>query len=297
LIGIELRPRLPHLKTELGSTERADAPGLFSIIDDVAGKVGSPRIDLLVVDESYNAWCGRFGIRRRCVLGLGLPLWAALNAEGPIALLGHELGHLVNGDPGQGLLTQPALTTFGRLASLFNPRHMQGRHGLLEWMAALFSYILFTPLYLLCRWLHFLLCTIAARDRQRAEYYADALAVQLAGTLGAVELMNRLVHAEAVLTAVRRAARTSPEPSAWRDAAQHAIASSPDGGTRLEQHSIRIEASLFATHPPAGLRRRMVKAWNPNQPQFSIAAERLDQADAEIKRPYARVARVLAQHA
>jgi heat shock protein HtpX len=99
LIGIELRPRVPRLRAELGRTERADAPALFSIIDEVAGKVGAPRIDLLVLDESYNAWCGRFGIRRRCVLGLGLPLWGALSADGRLALLGHELGHLVNGDP------------------------------------------------------------------------------------------------------------------------------------------------------------------------------------------------------
>src|SRR5579859_3932671 len=124
LLGIELRPRLPRLPKGAEMLSRSGHSRLYALVDAVGERIGAPPIDGVVVNETYNASCNRYGLRRRRILTIGMPLWAALGPDARIALLGHELGHLINADPGMSLLTQPALTTFGRLARIFHPQGM-----------------------------------------------------------------------------------------------------------------------------------------------------------------------------
>ena len=56
----------------------------------------------------------------------------SLTAGERVALLGHELGHFVNGDPRRGLLTQPALTMLASAADLFRPVRTTVGAGLVE---------------------------------------------------------------------------------------------------------------------------------------------------------------------
>ncbi|MEU4592838.1 hypothetical protein [Micromonospora aurantiaca (nom. illeg.)] len=70
--------------------------------------------------------------------------WGALNGPARVALLGHELGHFVNGDVRRGPVTQPALTMLGNAADLFRPRGGSDGGGLLvmvgEWLGHLASW-------------------------------------------------------------------------------------------------------------------------------------------------------------
>jgi Zn-dependent protease with chaperone function len=291
LTAIELRPRLPRLRRTLGLTDRAAAPELFAIIDEIGRAVRAPRIELIVVDDSFNAWCGRYGLRRRPILGLGLPLWGALSDQARVALVGHELGHLVNGDPEQALLTQPALLTFARLADLFNPR------GLISTGTSspvvLMGRVLLWPVHELFAWTNLLVCIVAARDHRRAECYADALAVDLGGTQGATELMGCLLFARSVTTATRRQALSSTSPIDWQLAAQRAVESHRLSQRFTEQHSLRIQASLVGSHPPAGLRTRMMRRWPVAPARIEICSLRFARSDAELAAEYQRTARTL----
>ncbi|MBX6358080.1 MAG: M48 family metallopeptidase, partial [Micromonosporaceae bacterium] len=116
-----LRPRFGRLDRSARVLSRTEAPELFRLVDSVAAAVKAPAPDVVAVDESFSAYAAAVGIRRRRVLCLGLPLWGALHAQERVALLGHELGHFVNGDVRRGLLTQPAFTMLGSAADVVRP--------------------------------------------------------------------------------------------------------------------------------------------------------------------------------
>jgi heat shock protein HtpX len=126
LIGaaVLLRPRFGRLRREAWTVDRAAAPALFELIDSVAAASGTPGPQVVVLARALNAFTATVGLRRRRLLGLGLPLWAALSPQERVALLGHELGHFVNGDLRRGLLTQPAYEVLGRLANLLRPHRV-----------------------------------------------------------------------------------------------------------------------------------------------------------------------------
>lgn len=288
LVGIELRPRVPRIRRTFGALTRAEAPATFAVIERVANWLGAEVPSVLYVDESFNAACARSGLRRHPVLILGLPLWAGLSPDARVALLGHELAHLVNNDPRNALLTQPALTTFGRLADLLDPRGM-GRG-----LAGLFGRLLLQPVAWVCWRIHLLLCTLAASDSRRAEYLADDLALRMGGTAGTTELLHTLVAADAVRTAVRRAAASGAEIADWFPAATEARLQAIGTLRIREQHSIRLDASTLASHPPSGLRSRVIAARADQPPALSIEPQLWLDSDAELQPHYQRARRAMA---
>ena len=114
-LGWALLPRRGRVPK--GALGRADAPASFALIDRIGDAIGAPRVDYLVPSPEINAYAmdvRRLGRPRVRVLGLGLPLWQAIDDAGRVALIGHELGHFVNGDPGRAALPALALDTLGR---------------------------------------------------------------------------------------------------------------------------------------------------------------------------------------
>jgi Zn-dependent protease with chaperone function len=299
LIGLELRPRWPSWKIELGVISRSEVPEMFGLVDAVADKLGAPRIVTIAVDEHWNASCGRRGLRREPALVIGLPLWAALSPAGRLALLGHELGHLINGDPARGVLTEPALNTFARIAAVFDPRSLvrafSSQLALFGWLGGMLTSVVFTPIWWAARWTQVGLRMVVSRDHQRSEIYADAVAVRLAGTAGAAELFDALLLSEQVHTAVARSARRGDPVDQWGlDAAKARQVT--DARHRVEeQASLREEASLFASHPPSGLRRRLIDAWPETDTDAIelINSDRWQKIDARLASQYRRVQRVL----
>ena len=280
LIALELRPRLMPWPIERGFLSRAESPEFFALLDDIADRLHAPRLTTVAVDEYWNASCGRRGWHREPTLVIGMPLWAALSPQGRVALLGHEIGHLVNSDPVRGLLTEPALATFGRLSNLFDPRGLVRIPGLSDlddlyqfgrgggprliafaWLGSLLSTIVFTPIWWTTRWIQTGLTITAARDHQRAELHADAIALALAGSDGVAELLDCLLFSDRIQTAVARSARRGDSPELWYQAAVAERAAAQPARRVSEQNSIRVQASMFAKHPPQGLRCRLIELW------------------------------------
>src|SRR5207244_8660082 len=75
----------------------------------------------VVVDETVNAYWQVSGLRRRRVLGLGVPLLAILEPQERVALVAHELAHARNGDVGRTLVVSSALRTLEEIYLTLTP--------------------------------------------------------------------------------------------------------------------------------------------------------------------------------
>ena len=138
------------------------APSPYELADGVAGSLGVRPVWRIVLDARFDASIAEIGFRRRRVLFLGRPLWDMLDPSERIALLGHEFGHVVNGDALRGGC--PLRKLYRRLpARLSRP---------------LLGLILVQE-------------RVFARACQRAEYRADQVAVRVAGPAPVLSLLEK----------------------------------------------------------------------------------------------------------
>jgi Zn-dependent protease with chaperone function len=293
-LAIALRPRFGRLDPLLEVLSRDRAPTLFRLIDEVATAVGTRSPDVIAIDAGFNAYATSVGLRRRRVLCLGLPLWGALAPQERVALLGHELGHFVNGDIRRGLLTQPAFTTLGSAADLFRPVDTFSGPGAVGVVGEMLAKAMQWMLSRLLFGAHLLLVMVGLRDAQRAEYLADELAARAAGSAAVASLLDAFLATDVIEMVVRREARAGRGAARWRQAADEARAAVADRLPLLRQLSIRDDVSLFATHPPAGLRTRMAEKREWRSPTVALTESRTEQIDAELAKDYERVRRTIA---
>lgn len=302
MVAWVLRPRLGSAGETWAQLTRADAPVLFALLDRIAAAANAPLPDRVELNADFNAMAGIHGLRRRRTLVIGLPLFGVLPPAQRVALLGHEFGHFVNGDPARAALTMPALNTPLIVADLVRP----------EWWAedenplVKIVFLLMRPFQLLLQRLFLLIGAgvraVAARDHQRAEYCADALAVRLAGTSAVTALMTDLAAAEQLLGTIaaaergtqsnqENARRNHPGAARWRAAAD-AWRATLDRDEVLEKSV--SDTSLWRDHPPAGLRARIAESWPYADPSLVLSEADSAKIDAELHRYYARAGRDLA---
>jgi heat shock protein HtpX len=296
-LAVGLRPRLDRLGTHLRDADRLDrdtAPELFALIDRVSAAVGAPRPHVVLLSDDFNAYTSSVGLRRRRILSIGAPLWGALGPPERVALLGHEMGHFVNGDVRRLLLNQVAETTLNRLSYLMAPAGGHGGDGFLAAVATLIASAVQWVMSQLIFVVHLVLVGVAQRDSQRAEYLADELAASAAGTAAAVTLFDDFLIMESIRTVVCREARAGHGAADWRIAAAVARRNQAPSIPTLRQLSRRDRVSVFATHPPSGLRAAMLER-RPARP----AAVVLDEAasariDDELTHGYEQARQELA---
>ncbi|MFC0526748.1 M48 family metallopeptidase [Phytohabitans kaempferiae] len=288
-LAYALRPRFGRLDSSAEVLDRERAPALFRLVGEVAAAVGAPVPDVVAVDGAFGAYATAVGLRRTRVLCIGLPLWAVLSPQERVALVAHELGHFVSGDVRRGLLTQPALTMLGAAADLVRPvkSSMVETSGLgvllAEVVQRMLARLLFTA--------HVVLVGLGQRDAQRAEYLADEMSAKVAGSTAAASLADVLLVVDAVEMVVRRDARAGRGPAEWRGSADEARASAAASLPALRQLSVRDDASLFASHPPSGLRWRMIRERPQHAPTVALTEARLEPIESELARHYERIAR------
>jgi len=99
----------------------ADAPSLFSLVENVRNHLGAPAIDTIRIETSLNAAAAQrrpasvFGQWKNELI-LGLPLIAALPEEELMSVIAHEIGHFAGEHGRNRLHAQRALETFARVA-------------------------------------------------------------------------------------------------------------------------------------------------------------------------------------
>jgi heat shock protein HtpX len=259
---------------------REQASELHALVEEVATALGTRAPDLVCIDHEFNASFGVRGLRRRSVLTLGLPMWAVLDPQERVALLGHELGHGRNGDVSRGLVVGTAIDALYEIVMLGEPdvftyvapgtRHKASQASLR---------LLLLPVRLLL----YLQVQLLLRDRQRAEYLADHLGAVAGGTAGGLGLQEMLLIDSVLDDEVRRAVTTGLGAggviTSWRET----LLRVPERERERRRRVARLEtARLAATHPPTALRIRVLESRQAQEPRVVLDAERSAAIDAEL---------------
>ena len=279
LLALVIRPRLPRLSRDAWVVERTTAPRLFGLLDRIAAASRAPAPQTVILYASSNAFVATLGLRRR-LLAIGLPLWAVLPPQQRIALLGHELGHLVNHDTRRGRIVGLAITTLEELLGFLG-----GIARKTAWIATPIVSVPGVPLGLA----YALLQLIGERDGQRAEYLADEIAATVAGTEAVVGLFDAFLTLDDVHRVMRMSHGDGGSPASWRATAERVETVTRDRMRLLRQRSVRDGASLLASHPPTGLRIGRTEKRPHCAPAVVLTADEAAQIDAELSEWYRRL--------
>jgi Zn-dependent protease with chaperone function len=281
LLVILLRPRLGRAPRRKASVARSAAPQLWRLVDRVCAALDARAPDRIVLDLGYNASVARTGVRGTITLRLGGRLWVAAEPEQRVALLAHEFGHLVNRDPARMLFVQPVLQTFGRLAAL------AGAHNTLRgiWRANLSRLSVIGALVESVQWVvgrvfaavHLGLRALVLPEHLRAEYLADVLAAETAGTSAAVGLLDRVRLSSEIQNFLFHAA-TDRRPEQWGPGVYALVAMRTRPGIASDADRL----TLWATHPPAVRRTELLTALPWREPAIVVDADDAAALDREL---------------
>jgi Zn-dependent protease with chaperone function len=169
-----------------------------------------------------------------------------------------------------------------------------GSKGLFESVAETCATVAMMPFHWLFTRLDRRLRAVTSHGRQRAEYYADALAVQVAGSAATIEYCEALLLHDEVYSTARRWLRVGADPETVRIEAADRITDHATEMRLREQHSMRTESSPFASHPPIGRRLRVLRSRSTSVGRLSPDTLDFTAADAQLQPDFRRVARALA---
>ena len=119
------------------------------------------------------------------------------------------------------------------------------------------------------------------------------LAANAAGSVAAAELTDVLGLSDRVLMLIKRDARAGAPVSTWRKSAAGALVKARPQLALWRQLSIRRQVSLFASHPPSGLRARLIETHNERSASVTLDEATNESIDSELAAHAARAARDL----
>ncbi|MBE1605695.1 M48 family metallopeptidase [Actinopolymorpha pittospori] len=289
-LAVQMRPRFPKLPAGSRVLRRAEAPTLYGLLDRVSNALGGRPLDAIVVDQHFNASAGWVGLRQRRVLTLGLPLWNVLSPAERLALLGHEIGHFVNGDLRRGLVVGTALNAVGELHLLL--RQAADMRG--DEILGGFTFLVRVPLRLLSMLPATLLITLALltlRAGQRAEYLADALAVRLASSQASAGVLRATMLGPGCMRALTFAAQRSRDTGGIWQVEREFVAGIPRTELeRLARVAERESLRVDATHPPTHLRLRFAGARESEAAELVLDPAESRMIDRELAAAYSEIA-------
>lgn len=280
-IAWQLRPRLG--KIPKSTITRQEFPALYQLVDRIAAALGSSPVDHIAVNGEFNASFGRITWRHQSVLQIGCPLWAILTPQERIALIAHEIGHDVNGDPGRSFYIGTAVDTVYRWYVYVTPSPVAFT-GLSIW--GLWALIPITILSSIVWLVLFGFIHLLWRDSQKAEYKADYLAATIAGTSAKVGLLEKLQLARIWYNAQQRYILGR----GYTDKSRQLFAEVKEEMAQIparEQERIRrwdrLTLGRFdVTHPPTTHRIEFVQSHAIDQPKITLLATDWGPIDHEM---------------
>jgi Zn-dependent protease with chaperone function len=296
LVAVGYYLRTPKHKNTKATLRRPDAPKVFGVLDDICAQLNAPRIDGIHVLAEVNAYMAEYSKTER-ILGIGAPLWLALEPAERVALLAHEIGHLINHDPARGRLSYAALGTLARWHDLSHPpmlidgatnsRFYFEDRGLID---RVFGFLYGTAIAALSRGFE----TLMFADSQRAEYLADLAAASVAGTAAKTELLRKLILSPLAEDALTQTYFDGSKHIAVFDKMARAIADPiPEKANALNAEAMMSLHRIDSTHPPTRYRLDVVAA--AGHPAPALDAAQMDWAgmDQELSAFFQRMERAL----
>ncbi len=288
--------RTPKHQNSQKTLRRADVPTLFSLLDDIAKLLGAPEVDGVHVSSEFNAYMAEFGKKER-VLGIGAPLWLALETPERLALLAHEVAHLINQDPARGRLAYGALGTLARWHDLTHPPAIVDHEtnssfyyeerGLLGQLFGLLFGGMIATIALGFEKLIF-------ADSQRAEYLADVAAASVAGVTAEYASLKKLILSPMVEDALKLTYFDgSKDISLFENMASAVRIPDADRAAELYAEATKSMHAVDSSHPPTRYRMEVVAAAGSSTP--AIESDTVDWAaiDEELAPHFRREEKAL----
>ncbi|MFF5215905.1 M48 family metallopeptidase [Micromonospora sp. NPDC000442] len=295
-VAYVLRPRLGSVRQVVKGAYRLTPQrqaALHRLVERVGDSVGAPKPDLIVLNDDWNAAAAVVGVRRTRLLLLGVPLLVGLSPQEMVALIGHELGHFRWADSRRRLLTQPARTFFGMLATATRPPHGDAHDRDVAGIYALF-YTLWQLVGGAVSWLlfvvHLLMNTLDAREGRRAEVRADAMAASAAGSTAALSMIDVLALSPLLAPLVTAHGTPGVAMDVWRRSIATTRAEQVVRLPVLRQLTIREHASLLASHPAPGRRHQVISGMPHQDASVVVTPDEAATLDAEL-RPFVEALR------
>ena len=288
-IGYKLWPRRERIPP--GSLGREDAPATFAIIDAIGDALSAPPIDRLVIEDDFNAYVGQ--AQGQNVLGIGAFFWAALPKDEKLALIAHELAHLVNDDPTRGRFLGAALNTLDGWHELFSPRRKTNDYGEVIFGAdrTVIGDLVFGTFQLTIELFWGLMERLSFMPQQRAEYLADALSAEVAGKDAPIALLRRsalVERARVVLGGL--GSYNLPRGRDLIDIVAKGTFEMPDAEREVLLAKMRQQDySIDDTHPPSAYRVKFLELLPIETPGLNASDLNFAAADAELSPHIAKI--------
>jgi Zn-dependent protease with chaperone function len=196
-----------------------------------------------------------------------------LEPDERVALIAHELAHARNGDASRSLVIGSAVRSLEELYYLIAPGG-----GIVFSEVAFLGRIADGALWLISRpvlGLLYLEYHLLLRDKQRAEYLADALAARVAGSGAVIRLQEKLLLVSTAHGVVQNRLYDRDDVDLFEQISM-TVKDVPERERERRRRIARLEDSrLDVTHPPTGQRIRLLE----ERPALQ-ASVRSDEAEA-----------------
>ncbi len=244
-------PRFESIPSSALRASEKDFPALNDVVQWVANAVGVEK-PLILMTDHFAANFGRIGIQRKPVLCLGHPFLSILDRDELVSLIAHELSHSKDGAWTRTPFVRTALLALDSWHKLLRADRFWNVPN--QFLQALLTpfYLIFLVLGSPIRLLRFLLDICCYRDKQQAEYVADAYSLAFTTGKQAVSLLKKSFYGH--LGALQEAYNEAPPAHKYMHLRQQLEKIPAREIERVWRIAQRSKQSLFSTHPSPSYR-------------------------------------------
>lgn len=284
LLAWYVRPKMPKM-VAVGKITRPAFPALYEMTDKVTQALNTSKVEAIFIDTSFNASISQVGWRRKKKLTLGLPLFSTLNDDERLALLGHEIGHCVNGDPNRTLFIGTAIAFLVAWYPLLLPAPSSlYKPGLLVLLTRPILNLLLRALAQVVKLLVKLLSNLNWRDSQRAEYLADALGASIGGSSAMLSMLEKLHYHDSFSLTLHKVALSKTKLDLFEEYRLY-LKEVPERELERIRRVEQLNTSrLDSTHPPTGYRIAVIKNKPVLESKIIWSGEKARLVEQELKR-------------
>jgi Zn-dependent protease with chaperone function len=258
-----------------------EVPRLHGLVDDVADALVAPRVQVVVLTGDFNIGYAASGLTQQRVLVLGLPFWAVLEGQERVAVLAHEFGHAVSGDPSTSIVIGSALQTLRRWLAMLRPDKHRYANSWARGFLTVVDPVLFV-LSLVPRGALAVLSGLVRRDQQRCEYLSDVYATEVAGRSATARALEKTRLAGVVDGELARMSQHGGMRDVWLVVRQRTDDALARDRKRLLDEAEVDHVSLDGSHPPTTMRLELVGSLPDHAPAVSPTRSEWQAIDDEL---------------